>query len=475
MYSKTKIRFMDAEELQTYNLKFAAPLNESGTDGFNNMIISKDIRLAIDTRGTRRNCNILVIGGSGAGKSRFFAAPNILQCNCNFVITDPSGYLLDSYGKFLEDNGYQIKVLNITDVYRSNRYNPFHYINKEKDVFTLVNTLIKNTTPEDRNGGDPFWENSEKLLLTALVLYLWYTVPEEEQTFTNVLKLLEESETNENVYTARSALDIRFDDLEKKDPDNLAVKQYRKFKIGAGKTLKSILISVGVRLQSFALADIQYLTDKDDLELEKFSDTRQALFVVIPAFDYTWGHLVSLLYSQLFSTLYAYAETRCEFGWAAQIDEWTNVKVEQANNNQNSDDAKAKISAFVTDINSGVDIRENKERCLWEIYTKESKELVSWRGTKEDAEKFINDLKHLKIAKCTRKCPNHVRLFLDESANIEQIPDFNEFLILCHFGLLLTSSVWDPVRRAGRPRSGSESARSASGSQPGTPAGTGRG
>ena len=212
---------MTAEELKEYNLRFSSPIGKPENNGPNNMIISKDIRLAIDNRGTRRNCNILVIGGSGAGKSRFFASPNILQYNCNFVITDPSGELLHDYGKALEDHGYAVKVFNLTDVYRSNRYNPFHYIKEEKDVFTLVNTLIKNTTPPDGHAGDPFWENSEKLLLTALILYLWHMHPEEEQTFTNVLKLLNAAKINENDETAESPLDILFNELE---PNNAFLK-----------------------------------------------------------------------------------------------------------------------------------------------------------------------------------------------------------------------------------------------------------
>nr|WP_297765597.1 type IV secretory system conjugative DNA transfer family protein [uncultured Butyrivibrio sp.] len=422
---------MNIEELEAYNKKFAAPLGSPEINGENNMIISKDIRLAIDNRGTRRNCNILVIGGSGAGKSRFFAAPNILQYNCNFVITDPSGEMLRDYGKALEDQGYEVKVFNLTDTYRSNRYNPFHYIKSEKDVFTLVNTLIKNTNPSEGKAGDPFWENSEKLLLTALILYLWHTQPEEKQTFSEVVRLLTLAQIDENDATAKSELDRLFEELERNDTEkiaSLAVRQYKKFKMGAGKTLKSILISVGVRLQTFELSDIQYLTDADDFEFERFSDTKQAIFVIIPTADTTFNFIVSLLYSQLFSSLYNYAETRAEYGWRACIDKWTNIRVEQAYSKEESKDAKKRLEDFVEEIKAGVKIKPDKEKKLYRVYTKKSGKLVGWRGTKEETKKFVAQLKNIKIEKCEPKCPNHVRLILDEFANIGQIPDFNEKL-----------------------------------------------
>ena len=418
---------MTLEELKAYNLKFSSPLGKPDNSGANNMIISKDIRLAIDNKGTRRNCNILAIGGSGAGKSRFFAAPNILQYNCNFVITDPSGEMYRDYAKGLEDNGYEVLAFNMTDVYRSNRYNPFHYIKEEKDVFTLVNTLIKNTTPPDGHGGDPFWENSEKLLLTALILYLWHVYPPENQTFANVLKLISMAEIDENDATANSPLDILFKDLEKEDPENLAISQYKRFKLGAGKTLKSILISVGVRLQIFELSDIKYLTSTDDFHFENFSDTKKALFVIIPTADTTFNFIVSLLYSQLFSTQYTYAETRAEYGWKASIDPITPIKVVQSTQS-GSEEARAKLQKYVDEIHYGINIKYDNVKKLYKAYTIRTKELVGWRGTKEEMLKFVDKLKNIQIEKCSAKCPVHVRLILDEFANIGQIPDFDQKL-----------------------------------------------
>ena len=430
---------MNSAELKAYNRKFSAPLGQERNDGPENMIISQDIRLAIDNRGTRRNCNILVIGGSGAGKSRFFASPNILQYNCNFVITDPSGEMLRDYGKALEDNGYAVKVFNLTDVYRSNRYNPFHYIYEEKDVFILVNTLIKNTTPSEGHSGDPFWENSEKLLLSALILYLWHTARYEyvdpksgrlrhDQTFKKVLWLVGQAEVDENNPDMESPLDRLFEDLALEDPENLAVSQYRRFKIGAGKTLKSILISVGVRLQSFDLSDISYLTETDDFEFERFADTKQALFVIIPTADTTFNFIVSLLYSQLFATLYNYCETTAEFAWKASIDPLTNIKVIHAKSEEESKKAEKAIRKYVAKVKQGTVIKHDKVKKLYRVFTKDGKTQVGWRGSKEEARRFQEQLKNITIERCGARCPVHVRLILDEFANIGQIPDFDQKL-----------------------------------------------
>ncbi|SEG03525.1 Type IV secretory system Conjugative DNA transfer [Lachnospira multipara] len=419
-------KLMDSEDLKRYNMRRTDPFNKPTSDGPKNMILSEEIKLAIDNRHTRRNCNTLVIGGSGAGKSRFFVSPNILQYNSNFVITDPSGELLRDYGKALEDNGYQVKVFNLTDVYKSSRYNPFHYINSEKDIFVLVNTLIKNTNPEGGGKGDPFWENSEKLLITALMLYLWHTAPKKDQNFSKLVQMVGMANIDENDESAQSPLDLLFEDLAKDDPENLAVLQYRKFKLGAGKTLKSILISVGVRLQTFELSDIKYLTNDDTLQLESFADTKQALFVVIPTADTTFNFLVSMMYSQLFSSLYTYCETRAEYGYMAYLDDLNIIKVEQATKDT-SQEAKTKIEQFITEVKNGTHAKFDDVKKLYYIYT-QSGSLVGWRGTKEAANTFMNSLKNIKIRKCEARCPYHVRLLLDEFANIGQIPDFDQKL-----------------------------------------------
>ena len=428
---------MTLKELNTYNLKRSDPIGKPENDGPNNMIISKDIRLAIDGDATRRNCNVLVIGASGAGKSRFFAAPNILQFNSNFVITDPSGELLNDYGKALEDNGYAVKVLNLVDMYSGNRYNPFHYIKQEKDVFIVVNTLIKNTTPEGKNSGDPFWENSEKVLISALMLYLCYTQPEENRTFSNLVDLINEAEVDENDASAQSPLDKRFYDLERETTEtlpngtkicnNLAVKQYKTFKLGAGKTLKSILISAGTRLEAFKLADIKYLTDADEMHFEEFSDTKQALFVIVPTADTTFNFIVSMMYSQLFTSLYNYVETSVQNGYKVFIDRFNTIKVFHAKNSAESKEAEQKAKALVKEIKAGTKIKKSKSRNLYRIYTKKGT-LLGWRGTVKGAKEFEASLAKVSIEKCRRKCPHHVRFILDEFANIGQIPQFDQKL-----------------------------------------------
>ena len=434
---------MTLKELQEYNLKRSDPIGKPENDGPNNMIISKDIRLAIDGNKTRRNCNVLVIGASGAGKSRFFAAPNILQYNSNFVVTDPSGELLNDYGKGLEDNGYAVKVLNLVDMYQGNRYNPFHYIKQEKDVFIVVNTLIKNTTPEGKNSGDPFWENSEKVLISALMLYLCYTAPEEERTFSRLVDLINEAEIDENDANAQSPLDKKFYDLEqktkeptgKKKPNgddeyicnNLAVKQYKTFKLGAGKTLKSILISAATRLEAFKLADVKYLTDADEMHFEEFADTKQALFVIVPTADTTFNFIVSMMYSQLFTSLYTYVETTAQFGQKVALDNLNTIKVFHAKNEKESADAENKAKALVAEIKKGTVVKKSKKRKLYRIYTK-SGTLLGWRGTPQQAKEFQNKLAGIKVERCKRRCPHHVRFILDEFANIGQIPQFDQKL-----------------------------------------------
>lgn len=425
---KGEARLMNTEDLNEYNKVFSAPFKQIRNDGPENMIISKDIRLAINNKQTRRNCNTLVIGGSGAGKSRFFASPNILQYNSNFVITDPSSELLRDYGKALEDNGYEIKVFNLTDAYKSNHYNPFHYIQSEKDVFTLVDTFMKNTTPPDASKGDPFWEKSETLLLNALILYLWHSFPEQDQTFSHVVELLNMATVDENNPNAKSPLDLAFEELEAIDEGNLAVEQYKLFKIGAGKTLKSILISVGVRLAKFKLSDIQYLTSKDDFHFESFADSRQAIFIVIPSADTTFNFIVSMLYTQLFTTLYTYAETTAGFGWCARTNHYSVMKTIQATSYSDGERAKKEMLEFVKEVKQGVVTEYDEKKRLYYVYTKESHQLVGWRGSKELLNQFLEELKGIRAEGCDPtkpRCPNHVRLILDEFANIGQLPDFD--------------------------------------------------
>ena len=298
------------KNIKKYNKKYTEPFDSPTSEGANNMILTQEIFLSMNGRKTRRNNNVLVVGGSGSGKSRFFVKPNLLQANCNFVVTDPKGELLASQGKALEAKGYEVKVFNLIDMRKSCCYNPFDYIRDDLGVLMMINCLIRNTNPPGQTTSDPFWEKSETALLQALCFYLIKHRPKEEHNFTNVMKLLRAAEVDEANPNKKSALDILFDQVAQKDPYCISLNQYRTFKMGAGRTLKSILISCAVRLTVFNLQQIENLTSKDTIALEELgSDKPVALFVIIPAADSTYNFLVSMMYSQLFETLYHKCET----------------------------------------------------------------------------------------------------------------------------------------------------------------------
>lgn len=277
-------------------------------DYFTNKVFSQNVRMGLDGKKHRRNLNTVVIGGSGAGKTRFYAKPNIMQCNTSFVVLDPKGEIIRSVGHLLEDNGYVIKVIDLIDMSKSLGYNPFHYIRSDKDVLKLITNLIRNTTPKGSNTNDPFWEKSETALLEALMLYLYHYAPEDEQNFTMVMEMLNYAEVKEEEEEYESPLDELFKRLETLDSNSLALKQYKIYKQAAGKTAKSILISVGVRLAAFNLEELASLTRFDEMELEQIGERKTALFAIIPDNDSTFNFIVGMLYTQLFQMLYYQAD-----------------------------------------------------------------------------------------------------------------------------------------------------------------------
>lgn len=277
-------------------------------DYYSNKILSQNVRIGLDGRRHRRNLNTLVIGGSGAGKTRFFGKPNLMQCNTSFVILDPKGEQLRDVGNLLEKEGYVIKVVDLINMNRSHCYNPFRYIKDDKDVLKLITNLIRNTTPKDSQTNDPFWEKSETALLEALCLYLLHEAPEEEQNFTMVMEMIAAAEVKEDDEEYQSPLDELFERLEIRNPNSLALKQYKIYKQAAGKTAKSILISVGVRLSAFNLESIASLTATDELELDLVGERKTAIFAVIPDNDSTFNFLIGMLYTQLFQMLYYQAD-----------------------------------------------------------------------------------------------------------------------------------------------------------------------
>lgn len=273
-----------------------------------NILLTQNFRISLDTHKHRRCLNILVVGGSGAGKSRGFALPNIMQCCCSMVITDPKAELLRKTGGLLEKKGYEVRVFDLINPDTSFCYNPFEYVHDDKDVLRLISNLIQNTTPKGSQSSDPFWEKSETALLQALMLYLLHEAPPEEQNFAMIMEMLGSAQVKEEDEDYESPLDILFDRLEMRDADSIAVKQYHIYKQAAGKTAKSILISVGVRLAAFNLPQIAKLTNTDELDLSSMGERKVALFCCIPDADTSLNYLVGMIYSQLFQTLYYMAD-----------------------------------------------------------------------------------------------------------------------------------------------------------------------
>ena len=276
-------------------------------DFFNNIPMTQTERITMASRPKQpkyaRNKNILVIGGSGSGKTRFFCKPSLLQAHSSYVVTDPKGTLLPEIGSFLERKKYRIKCLNLINFKKSMRYNPLAYIRSEKDILKLVNALIMNTKGEGEKSSEDFWVKAERLYYSALIGYIWYEATEEEKNFITLLDLINASEAREDDEEYQSPVDILFQQLEEREPDHFAVKQYRKFKMAAGKTLKSILISCGARLAPFDIKELRDLMETDELELDTLGDSKTALFVILSDTDSTFNFVAALMYSQLFNLL----------------------------------------------------------------------------------------------------------------------------------------------------------------------------
>ena len=272
----------------------------------NNVILTQTERLTMNSRPkdpkTARNKNVLVVGGSGSGKTRFFVKPQIMQMHSSYCITDPKGSLICETGKMLQSNGYRIKVLNTINFRKSMKYNPFSYIHSEKDILKLVTCLMQNTRG-DGKGGDPFWEKAEQLLYTALIGYIWLEAPEEERNFDTLIEMINSMEVREDDENFENSVDLIFKDLRAKNPNHFAVRQYAKFKLSAGKTAKSILVSCGARLAVFDIPELREVTAYDELELDTLGDRKTALFLIMSDTDDSFNFLISMCYTQLFNLL----------------------------------------------------------------------------------------------------------------------------------------------------------------------------
>ena len=276
-------------------------------DPRNNIILTKTESLSMDSRQKNpkraRNKNVLVVGGSGSGKTRFFVKPNLMQMHSSYVVTDPKGTILTECGRMLKRNGYHIRVLNTINFKRSMHYNPFAYIHSEKDILKLVNSIIINTKGEGEKAGEDFWIKAERLYYSALIGYIWYEAPEREKNFTTLLEMIDASEAREDDESFKNPVDELFDELEEKSPDHFAVRQYKKYKLAAGKTAKSILISCGARLAPFDIQELRELMSYDEMDLDTLGDEMSALFVIISDTDDTFNFVAALLYTQLFNLL----------------------------------------------------------------------------------------------------------------------------------------------------------------------------
>ena len=305
VYLSTKRNYRKGEEHGSAKWGNASQLSKKYADKnkYENIILTQNTRIGLDGRKHRRNLNVLVCGGSGAGKTRFYAKPNIMQANTSFVVLDPKGEILRDTGFMLEKEGYEIRVLDLINTERSHGYNPFVYLRDDKDILKLVANLVRNTTPKGAQSNDPFWERAETALLEALILYLVNEAPPEEQNFPMVMEMISAAEVKEEDEGYTSILDELFNALELRNPDHLALKQYRIFKMAAGKTAKSILISCGARLAPFDIQELREITAYDELELDTLGDRKTALFIIISDTDDTFNFLASMIYTQLFNLL----------------------------------------------------------------------------------------------------------------------------------------------------------------------------
>ena len=336
-----------------------------------NIILTQRVQLGMDGYITQRNINILVVGGSGSGKTRFFCKPNIYSANCSYLITDPKGELLRSAGSLLAERGYEVRVFNLIDPSQSDGYNPFAYIRNEKDVLTLIDNLIKNTTPRNAASNDPFWEKAEIALDSALMLYLASEAPPEEQNFETMLYMMNFADVREDDDQYRSPLDMLFRALEEEQPNHVAVKQYKAFKQAAGKTAKSILVSAAVRLATLNIPQYAEMTRRDEMDFGSLGEKKKAIFCVIPVADTSMNYLVGMLYTQCFQELYHRADTKYNGRLPIPVrvlqDEWANVA---------QPEGYPKILATCRSYNIGLNIIVQNIQQIKALYEKEWESIV---------------------------------------------------------------------------------------------------
>ena len=359
-----------------------------------NKILTNNIQIGYNSKKHRRNLNTLVIGGSGAGKTRFYAKPNIMQCNTSFVILDPKVEILRSTANLLLKKGYKLRILDLINMEKSDSYNPFVYLRSDNDVQRLVTNLFKATTPKDSKSSDPFWDMAASTLLLALIFYLWYEAPFEEQNFSMVLEMLRAGEVREDDDDYKSPLDILFDLLEERNPNHIALKYYRNYRSGSAKTLKSIQITLTSKLDKFNLDSLATITQYDEMELSKLGEEKTALFAIIPDSDPSFNFLVSILYTQLFQQLFYIADYK--YGGSLPIhvhfvmDEFANVSLPNDFEKILSTMRSREVSVSII-IQNLAQLKSlfSKE---WESIVGNCDELLYLGGNEQSTHKYISEL-----------------------------------------------------------------------------------
>ena len=336
-----------------------------------NIILTQRVRLGMDGYKTQRNMNILVIGGSGSGKTRYFCKPGLYSANCSYLVTDPKGELLKAAGGLLLSLGYEVRVFNLIDPEQSNCYNPFVYVREEKDVLSLIDNLIKNTTPRNASSNDPFWEKAEVALDSALMLYLIHEAPQDEQNFETMIYMMNFADVREEDEQYRSPLDMLFRALEEEQPAHVAVKQYKVFKQAAGKTAKSILVTAAVRLAAFNIPQYAAMTSMDEMDFGSLGERKRAIFCVIPVNDSSMNYLVGMLYTQCFQELYRRADLKYNGRLPVPVrviqDEWANVA---------QPESYPKILATCRSYNIGLNIIVQNVQQIKALYEKEHESII---------------------------------------------------------------------------------------------------
>ena len=357
--------------------------------------LTKHVRLGMDTHKHRRNLNILTLGGSGAGKTRSLALPGIMECNASFVVTDPKGEILAAVGHLLKEKGYTVKAFNLVDFSQSDGYNPFKYVRDDKDVLRLITNLIRNTTPKGSGGSDPFWEKAETALLESLMFYLLYEAPEEEQNFSMIMKMLSYADVREDKETYVSALDLLFKHLGDNQPMHIAVKQYRIYKQAAGKTAKSINISLAVRLAAFNMDQICSITDHDDMGISELGEQKTAIFAVIPDNDTSLSYLVGMLYTQIIQELYYQADHvyhgRLPIHVRMILDEFANVSLPEEFDKSLATMRSREISATII-VQNLAQLKGLYKEHGWETITGNCDTLLYLGGNEQSTHEYISKL-----------------------------------------------------------------------------------